>query len=269
MIRKAIIYLVLPFCLGALGLTTVGYGAQAPVFRRQIAWAERGVWLKADLHLHTRFSDGGQTADVLTRAAVARGCDVVAITDHSDDELKAATPAYLDAIRAIRVEHPNLVVVAGLEWNIPPGKGQEHANVLFPSRMETLDRLSTFKDRFDDWNRKGENPELGDAALRWLTPSDGTLPLPVVTINHPSRKPSSTSAPKIMFEHWKTVSPVVIGIEGAPGHQRAAPLGAVQRHRDAGGSLGPDRGGGRWSVGHVVGAGTRRVGGHGELRFPQ
>src|SRR4030095_15876668 len=96
------------------------------------------------------------------------GCDVVAITDHADEELKAATPEYLDAIRAARVHNPNLAVIAGLEWNLPPGKGDEHAGVLFPSTMETVERFSTFKRRFDDWNKKGENPELADQALQWL-----------------------------------------------------------------------------------------------------
>jgi len=47
-----------------------------------------------------------------------------------------------------------------------------------------------------------------------------------VILNHPSRKPTSTSAPKLLFERWRAVSPLVIGIEGAPGHQHANPLGA-------------------------------------------
>jgi hypothetical protein len=186
------------------------------------------VWLKADLHTHTRFSDGGETVDALVHAAAEHGCDVVAVTDHADNELKAATPEYMEAIRTARAQTPGLVVLAGLEWNIPPGKGLEHAGVLFPSAMETLEQFSTFKTRFDDWDKKGENPELGDEALRWLAPTDRTAVSPVVILNHPSRKPKSTSTPALMLEHWKGVSPVVVGIEGAPGHQRSAPLGSYE-----------------------------------------
>jgi hypothetical protein len=92
--------------------------------------------------------------------------------------------------------------------------------------METLERFATFKDKFDDLNKVGENAELADAALKWLAPPDRGATSPIVIPNHPSRKPDSTSAPRLMFEHWRSVSPLLVGIEGAPGHQRATPLGA-------------------------------------------
>jgi hypothetical protein len=202
--------------------------AQAPRIVRQIDWAGRGVWLKADLHMHTRFSDGKYPLGELVRAAAEHGCDAIAITDHADDTLNAATPEYLDAIRTARAQHPTLVVVAGLEWNVPPGKGDEHAGVLFPSAMETLERFAAFKSQFDDYHRKGEPPDLADAALRWLAPTDKAAIPPVVMFNHPSRKPESASAPRLVFEHSRGVSPLVVGIEGAPGHQRATPLGAYE-----------------------------------------
>jgi len=195
---------------------------------RQIDWAGRGVWLKADLHTQTRFSDGRYTVDEVVSAGAKNGCDVVAITDHADQELKAATPEYLDAIRAARLNSPGLVVIAGLEWNVPPGKGDEHAGVLFPTAMETLETFSTFKSRFDDWKRTDEDADLADQALRWLVPGDSGAIAPVVILNHPSRKPESTSAPSLAFEHLRQVSPLLIGIEGAPGHQRAVPLGAYE-----------------------------------------
>jgi hypothetical protein len=200
----------------------------APRLVRQIDWAGRGVWLKADLHTQTRFSDGRYTVDEVVTAGAKNGCDVVAITDHADQELRAATPEYLDAIRAARLNSPGLVVIAGLEWNVPPGRGDEHAGVLFPTAMETLETLSTFKSRFDDWKRKDEDADLADQALRWLVPSEPGAIAPVVILNHPSRKPESPSAPRLAFEHLRHGSPLLIGIEGAPGHQRAVPLGAYE-----------------------------------------
>ena len=60
-------------------------------FARAIPWAQTGVWLKAETHVHTSFSDGGPL-DAVIDQAVANGCDVLAITDHTDINLKAATP---------------------------------------------------------------------------------------------------------------------------------------------------------------------------------
>src|SRR5262245_18014159 len=130
---------------GGLG-AAMCVGAQSSVrMVRQIDWTGRGVWLKADLHTHTRFSDGAQTVDEVVAAAAKNGCDVVAITDHSDAGLGAATPEYLDAIRAARLKTPSTIVVAGLEWNVPPGKGNEHAGVLLPAASERIDAIGPFK----------------------------------------------------------------------------------------------------------------------------
>ena len=77
-------------------------------FTRRVPWAGAGVWLKAETHTHTKFSDGSSSVDELADRAVANGCDVLAITDHSDANLKAATPEYHDAIRAARARLPGL-----------------------------------------------------------------------------------------------------------------------------------------------------------------
>jgi hypothetical protein len=97
--------------------------------------------------------------------------------------------------------------------------------------MEDLQTLATFKDRFDDWNKKGENPQLALDALAWLTPKDPSRLAPVVLINHPSRDTKSTSVPQITFEGLKRAAPVVlVGFEGAPGHQRVTPPGAFKNN---------------------------------------
>jgi hypothetical protein len=204
--------------------------AQVAVTRivQRVSWAGKGVWLKTDLHVHTRFSDGRYPLEDMVHAAAAHGCDVVAITDHADNNLKAATPEYLDAIRSARTQNPSLVVIAGLEWNVPPGKGNEHAGVLFPSQMETLETFAAFKSQFDDYHRKEEPSDLAASALGSLVPIDKTAIAPVVIVNHPSRRSESASAPRLTFEGLRAVSPLLVGIEGAPGHQRAVPLGAYE-----------------------------------------
>jgi hypothetical protein len=214
------------------GVTTyVVTRAQAPARSvvHGIDWAGRGVWLRAELHTHTRFSDGGHTVEEVVNAAARNRCDVVAITDHADAGLKAATPEYVSAIEAARASNPAITVITGVEWNVPPGKGQEHATVLFPTGMEKLDTLATFKDQFDDYKKEGENPELALAALAWLQPKDRAALAPVVMMNHPTRAPNSTSAPLITFEALRRAAPgVLVGVEGGPGHQRSTPLGSYK-----------------------------------------
>ena len=102
------------------------------VFVRKIPWAGHGKWLKIDTHIHTRFSDGAHTVDEIAEKALEFGCDAIAITDHADSNLEAATPEYAAAIRAARKKFPQLVILAGLEWNLPPYGGREHVTLLDP-----------------------------------------------------------------------------------------------------------------------------------------
>ena len=213
--------------LMAIGACAFGTAQTPARLVTGIEWSGRGVWLKADFHTHTRFTDGSHTVDEVVGAAVKNGCDVVAITDHGDGGLKGATPDYVDAIRAARTQNPAITVMTAMEWNPPPGKGQEHATILFPTGMEGVETLAPFKERFDDENKEGENPELAIQAFAALAPKDRAALAPVVFFNHPSRRPNSTSAPKLTFEALKKVAPsILIGFEGGPGHQRGAPLGS-------------------------------------------
>ena len=93
---------------GTVALAGAAYqSARArPRIERELPWASSGVWLKADTHVHSKFSDGGSTVDELVDRAVANGCDVLAITDHTDGDLKAATPEYHAAIASARARVP-------------------------------------------------------------------------------------------------------------------------------------------------------------------
>ena len=226
---------------GALGLFIVGAGIvlytqrTTPRIVTAIPWAESGVWLKADTHVHTTFSDGGPL-DAVVDQAVANGCDVLAITDHTDGGLKSATPEYHAAIAAARARLPQLLILTGIEWNVPPGKGNDHAVVLFPPEMDDATVTGEFKERFDDFNKEGENPELAVAAFKWLRSKGAAASvLPVMFLDHPSRKAKDVAAVKSQIEWLSEIgADVFVGVEGAPGHQNAKPLGAY------GGALEPD-----------------------------
>ncbi len=54
--------------------------AASASFTHSIPWAATGIWLKAETHTHTKFSDGGSSVDKLADRALANGCDVLAVT---------------------------------------------------------------------------------------------------------------------------------------------------------------------------------------------
>jgi DNA polymerase (family 10) len=80
--------------------------------------------LRAELHAHTRASDGSMTIDELILAAKAKGYHTVAITDHSKSSFQAngLSPDRLrEHIRAVReaaARHPDMSVLAGSEVDI-------------------------------------------------------------------------------------------------------------------------------------------------------
>jgi len=201
-----------------------------------VAWHSTGVWLKAETHVHTKFSDGLHAVDEVIGRALANGCDVVAVTDHADRQMTAATAEYHAAIAAARVAHPTLVLVTGLEWNVPPARGDDHAVVLFPTALESVAVTGEFKRRFDDYDRGPLGADGVSGAFAWLrTLATVEGSGPIVFLNHPARKAADTAAvERRLRELLEAGSGIFAGVEGAPGHQKATPLGAY------GGAMKPD-----------------------------
>jgi hypothetical protein len=113
-----------------------------------------------------------------------------------------------------------MIILAGLEWNIPPWGGDEHATVLISPDLDEWKTLAEFKSRFDDLGLKEHNAELAEEALRWLESNavkNGVKP--VVIYNHPSRKNDSSMVVEKHILDWHKVNDLVIGFDGAPGHQ--------------------------------------------------
>jgi len=208
------------------GQATRGPNAQAR-FVREIPWAGRGSWIAADTHTHTTFSDGANSPSEVAAKAVEFGCRALAIADHGDGNLKAATPEYAAAITAARAANPGLAVVAGLEWNVPPWAGDEHATVLVPPGANEWKTLSEFKRRFDDFNSPDHDSLDALTALRWLAANGAEGGVrPVVVYNHPSRKDAKSMENVADIVRWRSVNDLVIGFEGGPGHQwKAGPGG--------------------------------------------
>jgi hypothetical protein len=201
-----------------------------PRFIRTVEWTGKGTWLKADTHIHTKFSDGAHSVEEVIQLGRRFGCDVLAITDHADRHRKAGTHEYHEAIDAARRQYPDLILLAGLEWNLPPWGGDEHATVLIPSDL--LDEqgvLYRFKQQFDDLDRVPHRAELADEGLRWLDRhASSPRAKPVVIYEHPSRKRSPSGEIVEDLIRWRDVNDLVIGFAGAPGHQRASEIGGYR-----------------------------------------
>jgi DNA polymerase (family 10) len=74
--------------------------------------------LRGDLHLHTTRSDGRDSIDAMVEAAIARGYEYYAITDHSHYLREGRLHAQLEEIERARKRHPRLRILAGVEANI-------------------------------------------------------------------------------------------------------------------------------------------------------
>ena len=220
------------FCLFAAGLAggcggAVGADTSGALIVRAVPWAGHGTWIKGDTHIHTTFSDGNQTPADVVDQAIKYGVQAIAITDHSDRNLNAATPEYEQTIKGLRSAHPDVVFVAGIEWNIPPSGGEDHAVVLVPPGPMEWQALAYIKEHYDDYHNEGGGHKNVAEALAWLAANGANGALkPVVIFNHPSRREAHSIDNAKDIQRWRTVNDLVIGFEGGPGHQGSKPLGA-------------------------------------------
>jgi DNA polymerase (family 10) len=92
--------------------------------------------LRGDLHMHTVASDGRNTIEEMARAALARGYEYIAITDHSathgfgdhvtPDELKRQ----IERVAEVNARLDGIEVLAGTETNILPGGSPDYDDEL-------------------------------------------------------------------------------------------------------------------------------------------
>jgi hypothetical protein len=187
-------------------------------FVTSVPWGLLGPTVILDSHTHTVFSDGALAPQALAAIAVNNGCTALAITDHGDLGATAATPDYFAQIETARKQFPDLILFAGLEWNIPPYRGREHVNVLLePSLERTV--LPEFKARFE-----GETASAGDG-LRWLAQQVPDRDRVALFYNHPSRLDLDPEENDRDYIAWHEAGGLIIGFEGGPGHQKVASPG--------------------------------------------
>lgn len=145
---------------------TTAVADEPPLLRRPVRAGS--AWYRGDLHVHTAHSDGytlsqggnrvGAPAFLAAEAAVARGLDFVAFTDHN-------TTSHAQSIRELQPFFDRLLLIPGRELTTFQG----HANMFGTSELA-------------DFRVKSDEVPTWDALLREVQ----TLGA-VVSINHPIR----------------------------------------------------------------------------------
>lgn len=196
-------------------------------------------WLAGDHHVHSEWSVGWDTSTMpptpirggdspYTRthnamAAREHGLAWMVHTDHggpnhSQVSRDHAWPALLEARKAV----PEVIQFHGMEFDVPAG---EHASLIIaPGAQEEAQQFAiekTFNRRevLDTSTRDSEEDML--KALRHM---QGMRPQPLMFVNHPSR---TATGPGVWgkvtpaeLRDWQDAAPqVLVGMEGAPGHQ--------------------------------------------------
>src|SRR4051794_7644836 len=92
--------------------------------------------LRGDLHCHTTLSDGRQTLEQMAQAALDRGWEYLAVTDHSashgfgDHVTAEALEARIEEVGALNARLDRLRVLAGTETNILPDGSLDYPDEL-------------------------------------------------------------------------------------------------------------------------------------------
>jgi DNA polymerase (family 10) len=88
--------------------------------------------IRGDLHYHSdRSGDGRSTLDQMVEAALARGYEYVAFTDHGEDlaingSSREIMLEHRDRIRELQERHPDIRLLFGCELNIGPDGGLDY-----------------------------------------------------------------------------------------------------------------------------------------------
>ena len=195
-------------------------------------------WLAGDHHVHSEWSvewdrstnpptpiRGGDSSYSRSRNAAqakAFGLGWMVHTDHGGPGHSVVTPDHAyPALLQARADVPEVIQFNGMEFDVPAG---EHASLIIAPGPDERDQLVTAErdySRSEPLQGSRDTQQEMLAALGYL---DGLQPQPLMLINHPSRTATGVGVwGKVTPEElrsWHAAAPqVLVGMEGAPGHQ--------------------------------------------------
>jgi hypothetical protein len=201
------------------------------------------AWLAGDHHVHSEWSvdwdrsttpptpiRGGDSPYTRTRnaqQALAHGLRWMVHTDHGGPGHSAVTRDHAwPALQEARQQVPDLIQFNGMEFDVPAA---EHASLIIAPGPDERDQLVALE---RDFSRNEPLPpasrDQGQQMLDALVHMRALPAPPLLFINHPSRTATAVGrwgeVEPAELRAWHDAAPqVVVGMEGAPGHQ-AAPL---------------------------------------------
>ncbi|MFH1562099.1 MAG: CehA/McbA family metallohydrolase [Nitrospirota bacterium] len=193
-----------------------------------LPWRDDGVWLTGEVHIHTVMSDGSYPAAEVAGQAENFGCDFIAITDHGDHDFNIGSPEYYQAVIDARDNHPNLIILEGIEWNVPGAGNGGHAIVFVTASPLENDIIHDFNLIYD-WYPSDHGGDVGTTsfaveALKWLGTKTQNGVKPICSLNHPSR-PTSVNPVGFTIDQLRAYSDtgeVCTGFSGDVGHKKSS-----------------------------------------------
>ncbi|MEA5122730.1 hypothetical protein [Xanthomonas floridensis] len=196
-------------------------------------------WLAGDHHVHSEWSvtwdrstapptpirggDSPYTRERNAQQALANGLSWIVHTDHGGPGHSVVTREQAwPALQRARRTVPQLIQFHGMEFDVPAA---EHASLIIapgPHEQAQLQGLER------DYNRAelldGSTRDTEQAMLDAVRAMQALRPQPVLIVNHPSRTATAPGrrgkVSPAELRAWQDAAPqVVIGMEGAPGHQ--------------------------------------------------
>lgn len=215
--------------------------------------SEGRSWLAGDHHVHSEWSvnwdkstsppapirggDSPYTRSRNARQALAHGLRWMVHTDHGGPGHSRVTDQFAwPALEQARRDVPALVQFNGMEFDVPGG---EHASLIVAPGLHERAQLVAIE---RDYSRREPlqrgTREDGRKMVEALVHMRELAPRPLMFINHPSRSATGVEAWGDVepgeLRAWHDAAPqVLVGMEGAPGHQAAPEHRGLYRHAGA------------------------------------
>ncbi|HEV7270154.1 hypothetical protein [Pseudoxanthomonas sp.] len=211
------------------------------------------AWQPGDHHVHSEWSvdwdrttspptpirggDSPYTRSRNARQALAYGLTWMVHTDHGGPGHSTVTRDHAwPALEQARRDVPALIQFNGMEFDVPAA---EHASLIIAPGAHERDELVDIERRFSR-NEPVEGVQRDDAQimLAALAHMRGLPAPPLMVVNHPSRTATGVGqwgdVEPDELRAWHDAAPrVLVGMEGAPGHQAIRSERGLYRNRAA------------------------------------